>query len=131
MTTERMDYFGATASCEVRYLANGNHPSVAIPIAFTSASRGCASVPFFDQDRNREILKLRSLLTYFHADDNRPQWAAFLARVVGNDPARIAGLPRPINALAASLMQRYGPGDITVYQDENRPVVGEVIAANN
>lgn len=134
-------YFSATAECEVQFpvgparndffgedVAAAQYVQFGPPmkVVFASAARGCAQTTLYDDDRNRKVYKLESLLTLFHADDARPEWMKALMDFTSN--MRLASLPKPVNTLASKLLSKYGPGSITVIQDDNRPVYGEVVA---
>lgn len=136
---ERVDHFTASATCQVTLPLNGgdldgldiagaeDDPRLAtFEVSFDTAARGCATTAAFDPDRDRNVYRLTSLLTVFHSDDTRPSWLQAVESLTGGiSPEQ---LPRPVSDLAARLVQHYGPGSITVIQDPERPVIGEVVA---
>lgn len=119
----RVSYFSASAQCEVTFIDGPITDSFTVP--FYRAARACADYQLFDPDRERQVLRLESLVTLFHSDDRRPGW---MKRVMALRGLQSEKLPRPISRLAAKWLEDYGPGSITVIQDEHRPVAGEVIA---
>jgi len=131
MAAERVDYFQARANCQVRFPAQKGRsvaeaPGELLEVSFPKAARGCATDEAFDPDRNRQVYRLSSLLTFFHADDERPAWVRSIQTLTrGATPPE---LPGPLRGLAGRILREYGAGSITVIQDENRPVVGEVVA---
>jgi hypothetical protein len=129
---ERVDYFSARATCEVTFPVD-RETSLAeaagqtINVAFATAARGCnTAASVFDPERERNVASLRSLLTFFHADDERPSWVRAIQNLVGD--ATPPELPRPARGIASRMLARYGPGSITVTNDPDRPIVGELTA---
>lgn len=125
---QRVDFSSATATCQVAFRRPGGPGEFGspIPIRFDVASRACAGAGHFDVDRNRVVFTLESRLTLFHADDSRPEWLQAL-RTLGAPPPGV--LMQPVTPLARRALASYGPGSFSVIQDQNRPVLGEVIAA--
>ena len=129
ITGSRLDYLSADASCLISFTSDRNSMNHlnTVPVIFPVAARGCGTIPDYDTALNKQVSKLDSVLTFFHADDNRPSWLSLVDRLTNRgDPQE---LPRPAGALARRLLQSYGPGSITVLQDPRRPVHGQVIAA--
>jgi hypothetical protein len=132
---ERTDYFTARATCEVTFpvdrrtaLTEAVGPT--INIAFMQAARGCATAQsVFDSKRQRNASSLNSVLTFFHADDERPSWVRAVQSLAGD--ATPPELPRPVRAIAARILSRYGPGSLTVTNDPDRPISGELIAGES
>jgi hypothetical protein len=132
LSEERVDHLTARATCEVTFPADASTPFATqagptINIGFRQAARGCSSRALaFDEARDRNVSELHSVLTWFHADDDRPAWLRGVETLAGG--ATPAELPRPVRGLAARLLGRYGPGSITVSNDPDRPITGELIA---
>ncbi len=130
--TERIDYFKARATCEVTFPVDRMTPIDAaqgqtINVAFVSAMRGCGTKSIsYSAELGRNTAALRSLLTWFHADDERPAWVRGVQLLTrGATPPE---LPHPLQGLASRLLGRYGAGSITVTNDPRRPITGELVA---
>ncbi len=130
---ERIDYFSAQATCEVTFPVDRDTSleeaiGETINIAFIDySSRGCATAASaFDPERERNVSSLESLLTFFHANDDRPRWVRAVQRLAGD--AMPPELPRPARGIAVRLLARYGPGSISVTGDPERPITGELSA---
>jgi hypothetical protein len=124
----QVDYLSATASCRISFTSDQASVRQAntIHVGFGIAARGCGKTTAFDEDRNRNVYQLQSVMTLFHADDKRPAWLRALQKLSrGATPTE---LKPPVDTMAMRLLQNYGPGSITIVQDSNRPVYGEVVA---
>lgn len=118
----RTDFFGATAHCEIAFPSQVRGKTVAgdpIRITFDAASRGCGTREAFDPDRNRNVFKLESLLTVFHADDRRPRW---MKALMGFSGGRLPqDIPKPGGRVAKRLLENYGPGPLQSFRTRTVP----------
>ena len=130
LAEDQRDFHRASATCEIvfpneRADVRGRGTS-RMRIEFRTAARACRSSQVFDPDRDRQIIRLESELAFFYADDERPAWLRGVMRLSGG---RLPNeFPTAFTAPVGRLLGRYGPGTISVIQDEHRPVTGEVVA---
>jgi hypothetical protein len=129
---QRVDYFTARATSEVTFPIDKTTPlevaeGQTVNIAFSHAMRGCSTEAVgFDSAQERNVARLESLMTWFHADDERPGWVRNV-QLLARD-ATPPEVPRGLRGIAATLIARYGPGSVTVTNDPSRPITGALIA---